>query len=154
MTGRLLPLLVVTAVLSAGGAAAGLLRRRLMVVAVDGPSMRPTYQDGDRLLVLRTRPGAVRRGQVVIFAPPRSGAMRNRPIGGRIWLVKRVAAAPGDPVPPGLAPALTGLAGTPVPPGCLVVLGDNPTRSHDSRQDGFLESRRVGGRVLRCLGAG
>jgi signal peptidase I len=33
-----------------------LLRRRIAVVAVTGPSMRPTLVDGDRVLVRRTGP--------------------------------------------------------------------------------------------------
>ncbi|MEV3986782.1 S26 family signal peptidase [Nonomuraea sp. NPDC049758] len=39
--------------------------------------------------------------------------------------------------------------GTRVPDGHLVVLGDNPRRSHDSRRAGYLTADRLLGVVLR-----
>ena len=45
--------------------AAVVLRRRFVVVEVDGISMRPTYEPGDRVLVRRCGADRVRRGQVV-----------------------------------------------------------------------------------------
>lgn len=65
----------------------GLVVRRATRVRVSGPSMQPTYHDGDRLLVWRTR--RVRAGQVVVVHDPRGG--------DRLW-VKRVSALTADGV--------------------------------------------------------
>ena len=58
----------------------------LRLVAVDGESMRPSVEPGDRLVVLRLRP---RVGDVVALRDPGD---RSR------TLVKRVAAVDGDAV--------------------------------------------------------
>jgi signal peptidase I len=125
-----------------GLAAAGILlawaRRRWLVVTVDGISMQPAYVPGDRLLVRRTNLWSIRRGQVVVIAAT-----------GLIdvdMLVKRVAALPGDPVPPGVperAPV--------VPANHFVVLGDNTAASHDSRALGCIPARALVGVVLRPM---
>ncbi|GAA1556251.1 S26 family signal peptidase [Actinomadura kijaniata] len=121
------------------------LRRSLTLVRVAGGSMAPTYADGDRLLVRRTR--RVRRGEAVVFrnpvAPP--GGVPDPP-----WLVKRVAATPGDPVPEEVRPAVRAAPGATVPPGSLVVSGD-ARRSQDSRHFGYVPARDVVGVVLRRL---
>ncbi|MEV6522565.1 signal peptidase I [Longispora sp. NPDC051575] len=140
-------------------------RRTFVVVTVEGASMSPTYEDGDRVLVRRVRPGGVVAGQVIVLAPPADpGAFAGRRglrglpglrgrirAAGRLWLVKRLAAGPGDPVPPGLGPALADAAGAVVGAGRMVVLGDNPGQSYDSRQEGFVAAGRVRGVVLRRL---
>ncbi|WP_219825575.1 signal peptidase I [Nonomuraea typhae] len=112
-------------------------RRSYVVVTVQGESMTPTLADGDRVLVRRRRPGQVSRGDVVVLEPPREP--------GR-WNVKRVVALPGDPVPDGLRETGT------VPDGALVVLGDNPGGSADSRQRGFFPADQLLGVALRRLG--
>jgi signal peptidase I len=128
-------------------------RRQLVIVDVDGQSMEPTFRDGDRVLVRRIGPGQARVGQVIMLAPPAEpgvfgpGRSRLRTL-GRIWVVKRLAAGPGQPVPGGLAPALTAAAPGVVPEAHLVVLGDNPPESHDSRQEGFIPEERVRGVVV------
>ncbi|MFE5998796.1 S26 family signal peptidase [Streptomyces sp. NPDC056454] len=125
-----------------------LARGRLVVVTIQGLSMLPTYKPGDRVLVRRGgRPG---RGQIIVVErPERSNDFR----GGQAaefeillsgaaspkWLIKRVAGVPGDHVPEG------GI----VPPGKLILLGDNPAVSLDSRQLGFFSSERVLGTVWR-----
>ncbi|MEU0386592.1 S26 family signal peptidase [Streptomyces chartreusis] len=136
---------VVLVVLAACGVGAV---RRLLVVTVHGPSMAPTHHHGDRLLVRRTR--TVRRGQVVVVLRPRSPAIwrqdRHSPL-----IVKRVAAVPGEPVPPGLVPPhAEGHEGR-VPPGRVVLLGDNAAASVDSRQLGFFPLDDVLGVVTRSL---
>ena len=134
--------------LSALGAALWWARRSLVLVRVDGPSMTPTLHDGDQVLARRTRPGRVRSGQLVLLAPPAEpGAVRaSHP--GRLWLVKRLRAAPGERVPEELA-ALPCIGGVrTVPAGHLLVLGDNPAESYDSRQEGFIPQSRVRGVVL------
>jgi signal peptidase I len=61
-----------------GGAVAALagaalaIRRRFVVVTVAGRSMLPTYRDGDRVLVRRTRMEGLRAGQVVVVEHPRA----------------------------------------------------------------------------------
>jgi signal peptidase I len=128
------------------------LRRRYVVVTVAGLSMAPTFRPGDRLVVRRTGPGRIRCGDVVVLTPdpdPAPGADR-----GGLWLVKRAAAVPGDPVPRGAVPALADTAEPVVPPGKLVLLGDNTEHSTDSRQHGYFDARRLVGRVVRPAPAG
>ncbi|SEL42863.1 S26 family signal peptidase [Nonomuraea pusilla] len=117
--------------------------RRTVVVTVSGPSMEPTLRPGDRVLVRRT-PGVVPgRGDVVVVEEPgpcrpgdRTGAAGTR------WVVKRVAAVPGDPEPPYL-PAWARHPSGLVPAGRLVLLGDNPAGSRDSRHYGTVPASRV-----------
>ncbi|MBN6054621.1 hypothetical protein JYK22_21950, partial [Nonomuraea sp. RK-328] len=124
-------------------------RRRYLVVTVHGESMLPTYRPGERVLVRRARAGSLRPGQVVVLsdlAPAGRDELRPR------WIIKRVTALPGDPVPRDTVPALRAAPGTLVPAGHLVVLGDNPDRSHDSRHSGYLTTDRLYGVVLRRIG--
>ncbi len=101
------------------------LGRRLLLVTVRGHSMEPTYRERDRVLVLRgTRP---LRGRVIVLVNPHAADS---------LLIKRVLAIPGDPVPRHLAPALSGVPEHHVPAGSLVLVGDNPGQSLDSRQLG------------------
>ncbi|MEV0385480.1 S26 family signal peptidase [Nonomuraea sp. NPDC050643] len=126
-------------------------RRRYLVVTVHGESMVPAYLPGERVLVRRTAPGALRAGQVVVLREFAAA----RPDGDRVeeprpqWIIKRVAAVPGDAIPRDTVPALRTAPGTLVPAGRLVVLGDNPARSHDSRHTGYLTADRLFGVVLR-----
>jgi signal peptidase I len=115
------------------------LRRRLLVVTVLGVSMEPTYRSGDRLLVRRSRLKAIRTGQIVVvqLTPGDSTAGR---------LVKRAVAVPGDPVPPQIP-----ISDQVVPEGRLLVLGDNPARSNDSRRLGYIPADALIGVVLRPI---
>ncbi len=107
---------------SPGGGGRGARFRRWLrsrrVLVQDG-SMRPTLLPGDRLLVdpraYRKRAPAV--GEIVVIADPEAP--------GR-WLVKRVGAVAGDPLPNGGR----------VPAGSLYVRGDDPSVSRDSRSFG------------------
>ncbi|WP_433510552.1 S26 family signal peptidase [Nonomuraea sp. CA-143628] len=142
------------------------LRRRYVVVTVHGESMLPTYRPGERLVVRRTSPRSLRTGQIVVLAGvakgSRPGAARGSragAVGGSLadeagtgWIVKRVAAVPGDPIPRDTVPALRTAPGTHVPAGHLVVLGDNADRSYDSRRAGYLTTDRLLGVVLRKVG--
>jgi signal peptidase I len=118
------------------------LRRRLLVVTVLGVSMEPTYRSGDRLLVRRSRLKAIRTGQIVVVQL--SGATPGDSTAGR--LVKRAVAVPGDPVPPQIP-----IADQIVPEGRLLVLGDNPARSNDSRRLGYIPADALIGVVLRPI---
>ncbi|MFI0790866.1 S26 family signal peptidase [Streptomyces lydicus] len=150
---------ILAAALLPAGAAAALLRHRFIVVTVRGMSMAPSYRDGDRVLVYRTTRPA--RGRVlVVEQPPARNRWPKPPLprragpgkaGGRHWLIKRVAALPGDPVPQPLLRATAPPRPGPVPQGHLVLLGDNPEHSVDSRHFGFYPSERVLGAVVKPL---
>jgi signal peptidase I len=71
----------------------------------------------------------------------------------REWMIKRLAAVPGDPRPAGSLPPMADPAGLLVPPGMFVVLGDNPAWSHDSRQLGYIPGERLLGVVVRRIHA-
>ncbi|SCF83361.1 S26 family signal peptidase [Streptomyces sp. Ncost-T10-10d] len=125
-----------------------------VVVTVRGASMEPAYHDGDRVLVRRNR--AFESGTVVVVehpagswttAPPPIGA--SGPVTHRNWMIKRVMAVPGDPVPRTRVPALAETPDDRVPAGQLVLLGDNPEVSFDSREVGYFPAERVLGVVLR-----
>lgn len=116
------------------GGAFGLARRWLLVVRVHGQSMSPTYQPGDAVLARRRRGGELARGSVVICRlPPEIPG----PDG---YLVKRVVAVGGDPIP-------GGANGARVPAGQVFLQGDNPA-SYDSRSFGPIDVRFVRGRVI------
>ncbi|GAA3392751.1 S26 family signal peptidase [Cryptosporangium minutisporangium] len=128
-------------------AAAAWVRRNLVMVRVTGFSMEPTYRCGDRVLVRRCRASAVRAGQVIVILPgkPLGGLP---PIDDPFWVIKRVAAAPGDPVPRTRVSALSAVPEDVVPDDCLVVLGDNPAGT-DSRQLGYYAGGNLLGAVVR-----
>lgn len=88
---------------------------RLPRLVVEGRSMQPTLEPGDRLVVLPTRP---REGALVVLADPRTPDRT---------LVKRVTVVDGR---------------------LLLVEGDNPAHSTDSRQFGPVERRLVRGRPV------
>lgn len=129
------------------------LRRRVVVITVEGLSMVPTLRPGDRVLVRRVAAQQVRLGDVVVMReqpPGRSGDHAGR--AAARWVVKRVAALPGDPEPAFL-PAWARGDGT-VADGTLVLLGDNPSVSRDSRHVGGVPVERLLGVAVRLLGGG
>lgn len=128
------------------------IRARIIVIRVSGQSMAPTLRSGDRLLVRRGPGVEPRVGDLVVLPEPgpcRRGEPARREAASAL-IVKRVAAVPGDPVPAFL-PAWERAGGV-VPPGRLVLLGDNPPMSRDSRQFGQVRADRLIGVVVRRLG--
>jgi len=105
-------------------------RSRYILIIVDGISMAPTVQPGQRLVVRRADLTSVRRGSLVVVG-----------LGG--LMVKRAVALPGDPVPPGIP-----VDDAVVPAGRLVVLGDNAAHSFDSRRAGYVRAADVVGVVI------
>lgn len=123
-------------------------RRHLRVVTVFGVSMLPAYEPGDLLAVRRVPASAIRRGDVVVVHA--DGPGRHQPA-VNYWIIKRVAAVPGDPVAPGTLPSGQDVT---VPPGQLILLGDNLADSADSRQHGYFPASNVIGRVVASGPAG
>jgi signal peptidase I len=143
---------VLGGLLAAVAGAVVVLRRRFVVVDVEGNSMEPTVGFDDRLVVRRVRPGALRVGDIVVFERPYrdvpDGPWAWRPVAPeRHWLIKRLAALPGDPAPsdvPG--------SGATVPRAAVAVLGDNRDASIDSREFGYVPVDRVLGVAVRRYG--
>jgi signal peptidase I len=133
------------------------LRRRIAVVTVTGSSMRPTLDAGDRVLIRRAGIGQLRTGQVVVLETPRRGDANAGslllwpPSAQRGWMIKRVAALPGEPTPASIAAEEGGVANSLVPPGKLLVLGDNSSCSLDSRLLGYVDIDRVLGVMIRPM---
>jgi signal peptidase I len=126
-------------------------RRMFTLVTVTGYSMTPDLAEGDRVLVLRARLAQLRPGHVVVLESPGTRGYEATVPGGREWIIKRVAAVPGELAPPGSLPAAEGRPGALVPPGKFVVLGDNAAWSHDSRQIGYIPGDRLLGVVVRKI---
>ncbi|MFI6741105.1 S26 family signal peptidase [Nonomuraea sp. NPDC050451] len=125
--------------------AAAVLTRRYAIVHVSGLSMTPTLHDGDRVLVRRTPLRRVVPGMIVVVPMPPPRLPGNPP-----WLVKRVAAVPGDSGPRDRFPALPADHRT-VPPGRLVLLSDNRAARFDSRHMGYFDGEALLGVVVRKL---
>ena len=147
------------AVLAATGLAAWWARRRFVVVTVLGESMAPTFAHGDRVLVRRVRLARARPGAVVVAAwgrPVPGGPFPltiEEPVPGEPptidpWIVKRLVAGPGDPVPDVIRVKVPDRE---VPPGRFLMLGDNVAASADSRQIGYAHAEYLLGVVVGRL---
>ena len=129
-----------------------ILRRKYLVISVVGFSMVPTLQPGDRVLVRRARLTSLRSGMIIVLRDwPEDFRAERAPewlVSPMSWLVKRLAAVPGDPVPE-VARTACGNARV-VPPGMMVVLSDNGG-GRDSVQWGFASADQVIGHVAVSL---
>jgi len=130
------------AVAAAGWGLTRWARRDLRVIRVTGASMLPAYRHGDLLVVRRVPLRAIHLGDVVVLD---AGEHDRHQVSVARWIIKRVAAVPGGVVGSGILP---GGQGAVVPPGQLVLLGDNPAQSVDSRQLGYFPASRTIGRVI------
>jgi signal peptidase I len=156
MTGLLI---AVTATLAIAIAALAALRWRYAIVTVAGESMEPALRDGDRVLVRRCGVGKLRAGQLVVFREPDPYGLlpRRRPAcltgaNHEDWIVKRVAAVPGEPVP-GVVRKVVGPTAV-VPPRSIVVLGDT-VASVDSRLWGLVPASHIlGSGTKKAAGPG
>ena len=129
-------------VLALAATAAGLAAARLalLVIKVEGASMAPTFRPGDTVLTLRrTLRPTVRRGDIVVCRRP-----AGRP-GPDAYLIKRVVAVAGDPVPDDPV-----RAGETISAGRVYVRGDGD-RSLDSRAFGAIPVDHVVGHVIARL---
>ncbi|MFG1923032.1 S26 family signal peptidase [Cryptosporangium sp. NPDC048952] len=144
------------AVLASVGAGTWWLRRRFVAVTVLGDSMAPTFAHGDRVLVRRVRLSRVRAGDVVVAAwgsPVPGGPFpltASEPVPGLPpsrdpWMVKRLVAGPGDPVPEAVGAVVPDRE---VPPGRFLMVGDNVAASADSRELGYAHAEYLLGVVV------
>jgi len=145
-------MMIAAAIAAAIGSAGALaiayrVRRLYLVVTVVGGSMQPAFASGDRLLVRRTTLDRVRRGAAVVVTLPAPGGPDDPPPNpAHEVMVKRAVALPGDAVPDGVK-----VADALVPPHHLVVIGDNPNGSYDSRYVGYVPAQALLGVVVRRM---
>lgn len=134
------------------------------VMVLPGESMKPTITPGDSLLVDATPYGRSRvgRGDIVIVTPELDN-------GREVFQVKRLIAIEGDtisccdpegrvllneaPLDESYVNEIEGLGPeefdpVAVAPGGMFLMGDNRSRSFDSRAEGPLDERYLHGRVL------
>lgn len=144
MTGLLI---VVTAMLAIAIVMLAALRWRYAIVTVQGESMEPALLDGDQVLVRRCGVGKLRTDQLVVFREPDPDGLLPRRRPARLtganhgdWIVKRVAAVPGEPVPQVVRKVVGPTAV--VPPRSIVVLAD-AVASVDSRVWGLVPASCV-----------
>ncbi|MFH8556229.1 S26 family signal peptidase [Streptomyces celluloflavus] len=152
--------------IGAGACAASLLvwlRKRLISVKISGVSMLPTFRPGDMVLARRVPQSRIATGDIVVLASqPRTLAQLQaeaRPyeivswephatadcVRKDSWVIKRVAAMPGELVPTQVRSRVQGEV---VPQGSFVALGDNPMDSLDSRHHGYLPLGAILGKVV------
>jgi signal peptidase I len=145
------PVITALCLLGLAAVSAAMVRRHFVVVQVNGHSMLPTLRSGDRVLVRRVPAAQLTAGAIVVIRAHH----RDRKGGGvppayRGWVIKRVAALPGDLVPGPVQAATAGISV--VPGGMLVLMADNPNGT-DSRRWGFVSADGLLGVVVARLPA-
>jgi len=129
----------------------------LVPVGVHGESMEPTVHDGDVVVVTRTAAAAdeLRRGDLVVFRDPQGSLSVKRVVGlpgDRVAMLDARLTVDGEFVDEPYVD-LSRIDGTylgqvVVPAGAVFVLGDNRSRSIDSREYGPVAEGALLGRVL------
>lgn len=133
-----------------------IIRSRVTLVLVDGLSMQPALRDRSRVLVLRSGAWLLRRRMIVLARHPNldAGLIGHPDACGHLYtpfVIKRIAAVEGDPVPglalPGAKVSCSDLSKSCVPPGYVYLVGDAPA-CEDSRVWGPVASSLVIGTVI------
>jgi signal peptidase I len=145
----------------------------LQPFSVPSPSMVPTLQVGDRILVVKSRllSGPLKAGDIVVLHQP-TGSGCNAGQGRTQDLVTRVIAQPGETIwsqgdsiyvdgrllqepgwynPPFGHLGPSPIAPTQIPPGSYFVMGDNRTDECDSRSFGPVSRSLVVGKVAATI---
>ncbi len=136
------------------------------IITVDGGSMKPTYHDGDRVLVSGFA-GDIEQGDVVIIVNALKEPIIKRVIateGQTVGFDPNLKEVTVDGVPLageefGIENGITEVPNLPgkvltfpqkVPEGCVFVLGDNRANSTDSRsiEVGMVDHRNILGKVV------
>lgn len=124
---------------------------------VQGSSMEPTLQHGNRLLVnkITYRFSPPQRGDIIVFhAPPSPSKDYVKRLiavaGDRVRVEDGVVFVNGEPLdePYVAAGDHSNLPEQIVPPGSVFVLGDNRARSQDSREFGFVRVDEIVGEAF------
>lgn len=134
------------------------IRTLLIVITVQGQSMAPTLEDGDRVLALRPlRRRWIQKGQIVLFK--QADLDEEADVSFLSVHIKRVVALSGEQYhssvnPLGYNEYVTGEGQAyiwHIPQDYLFVCGDNREQSIDSRNWGPLPLRNVRGIVVKKL---
>jgi signal peptidase I len=145
--------IILLPILAMAGAAFFILGR----VEVVGESMMPTFQDGQRLLVLKSwkQFSPLKVGDVVVIEPAAKKGREAQIIKRIVFLQNAEGTLPwpgmvktskGDMLTPTLFPP--GAFATPIPPNSILVLGDNIENSTDSREFGPVAISEIYGKIL------
>lgn len=114
-------------------------------VVVSGPSMKPTFQDGQKVLVSSAYwlVGPLKVKDIVLIS-------EKHPRNPSGYIIKRIAGLPGDKINWRNIPENWRLTDGDyiVPEGMIYVLGDNPAQSEDSRKFGPLDREKILGKVV------
>jgi len=115
---------------------------QFQTIQVEGPSMQPTLEPGNRVLTSSAYwlVGQIQKGDIVVLRSPKDGAI----------VIKRVYALEGETVDFLNSPEDWPLAEGEfrVPEGHFYVLGDNKPVSEDSREFGPVPKSKVLGKVV------
>lgn len=134
-----------------------LLRRFLVIITIEGTSMSPTLEPGDRIVAIRWgHPSLLRKGSIVLVSPISSGSSEIDLFGDEPPFIKRIVAVSGDVVISSLdeidesnrlnVEAQYDAEGERmwfVPAGHVFFRGDAPTGGFDSLTWGPLPTQRV-----------
>jgi signal peptidase I len=133
-------------------------------LVVDGPSMRPSFRDGQMVMVdrlafgIRSPAGYLlrwsrpRRGQLLVFRNPQDGRLVFKrcigEAGAGLVPVSGGLSVGGAVIPLDPSQAFHFMDSGTVPPGCVFVSGDNPPESVDSRDYGCVPIEKIIGIVV------